>query len=102
MIRQHPRSTRVRSSAASDVYKRQVLSCCCRFTIIIGKSRATQLPTKSLWCSLIRVSRTFPNSFLVLNHIPSVFSKLIGFLLWAIVDDPTSVSYTHLRAHETV
>ena len=69
MIRRPPRSTLDRSSAASDVYKRQAW----------GGMQGTLLPPIR-W--------------------PSVFFdlRLMAFVLEYLVP----VSYTHLRAHETV
>ena len=64
MIRRPPRSTLDRSSAASDVYKRQALPA---VTVV---QAVTTTPTKAA------------------QETPE--------------DSPTPVSYTHLRAHETV
>ena len=69
MIRRPPRSTLDRSSAASDVYKRQDLS------------RA-----KMSWTDLRNT---------VVNELTQIDPK--WRLVWEI-----AVSYTHLRAHETV
>ena len=69
MIRGPPRSTLDRSSAASDVYKRQMLSHYGRACSTTGAEQNAQ----SLWPGM-------------LNH-------------WG---GAKSVSYTHLRAHETV
>src|SRR5665811_2613401 len=38
MIRRPPRSTRVRSSAASDVYKRQVLACTPSYALFLAEA----------------------------------------------------------------
>ena len=69
MIRRPPRSTQSRSSAASDVYKRQLLVFECE------------------------------NRHLAPGHVGDVFAWLetLGYRGSFI-----SVSYTHLRAHETV
>ena len=69
MIRRPPRSTLDRSSAASDVYKRQLLGA------EIGSGRDGYLPS--------------PEAF---DHVRTVAQQK-GF---------KAVSYTHLRAHETV
>ena len=69
MIRRPPRSTQSRSSAASDVYKRQIYSQHLKSQIVIMK----------------RIS-----NLLILMCIILLFSGV------------TPVSYTHLRAHETV
>ena len=69
MIRRPPRSTLDRSSAASDVYKRQLR----------GRSRSV--------CDAFRL-REWPH-----RRIPQAWGRRV---------DSWSVSYTHLRAHETV
>ena len=69
MIRRPPRSTLDRSSAASDVYKRQLFGIC-----------ENLLTTAESWRWLA--------------------GRLLG--LWGGVGVPLPVSYTHLRAHETV
>ena len=69
MIRRPPRSTLDRSSAASDVYKRQ----------------------------FIKVNRSFAN---LLAYTESELLNLSILDLIPAEDKP--VSYTHLRAHETV
>ena len=69
MIRRPPRSTLDRSSAASDVYKRQ----------------AVGVPVITTDCG-------------GMNEV--VTDELNGFIVK--VRNPEAVSYTHLRAHETV
>ena len=69
MIRRPPRSTLDRSSAASDVYKRQLITC----LLLLG---VASLGVASL----------------------SAAEKLKVLL----IDGQNTVSYTHLRAHETV
>ena len=69
MIRRPPRSTLDRSSAASDVYKRQVRS----FEDAIAAGVPAHLAANP-------------------NHVN----------LDATIEDVEAVSYTHLRAHETV
>ena len=86
MIRRPPRSTLDRSSAASDVYKRQGLA----FGNIAGLSNMMVGPV-------------------MLGHF---VASIIDFLIIAAViyfgfkglklDRLDAVSYTHLRAHETV
>ena len=73
MIRRPPRSTLDRSSAASDVYKRQVFL----LTSLISFARFTDLQ----------------NGVLVTIE-PNVVHEIRA--------TPKAVSYTHLRAHETV
>ena len=76
MIRRPPRSTLDRSSAASDVYKRQVLA-------VLKMAETDHLP---------------------INIINARFIKPIDKdMLERMSDKPIiAVSYTHLRAHETV
>ena len=69
MIRRPPRSTLDRSSAASDVYKRQLIGC---------------------------VGRALESG----GQVDSAERLLAGQLGGQAAPDP--VSYTHLRAHETV
>ena len=69
MIRRPPRSTLDRSSAASDVYKRQ-----------IPTDEATQLHVQN----------------------GEVYAAVLTFTVTTIPPVPEAVSYTHLRAHETV
>ena len=71
MIRRPPRSTLDRSSAASDVYKRQVFNQGDEFV-----QKITGNPNVDRPLQRIREFRNRPN--------------------------PKAVSYTHLRAHETV
>ena len=70
MIRRPPRSTLDRSSAASDVYKRQV------FHRDDGPERVRQAPLQ--------------------------VAQVGGLLLAGLLRGLGPVSYTHLRAHETV
>ena len=69
MIRRPPRSTQSRSSAASDVYKRQTL---------VGRSALDQVERVGVYTTLLADG----SLFYYLTVVP--------------------VSYTHLRAHETV
>ena len=69
MIRRPPRSTQSRSSAASDVYKRQ--------RIPVAGSR---IPLLMAWAA--KISSSLPS--------PTMSAATVA------------VSYTHLRAHETV
>ena len=69
MIRQPPRSTLERSSAASDVYKRQALLC--------------------------RADRRIP------EEERAKISLFTNVPEWGVIS-MWAVSYTHLRAHETV
>ena len=69
MIRRPPRSTLDRSSAASDVYKRQQLP------LPVPRAQVTRTPS---WATPPKL--------------------VVGI----VVDQMRPVSYTHLRAHETV
>ena len=75
MIRRPPRSTLDRSSAASDVYKRQAYK--------LGKTR------------LDLNNQTVEELTKVDGISKGLAEKIIEFTT-------TAVSYTHLRAHETV
>ena len=96
MIRRPPRSTLDRSSAASDVYKRQQLYIALLFF-------AVQLYADfSGYCDIaigtarlfgIKLSENFNRPYLS-KSIAEYWNR------WHIT--LTSVSYTHLRAHETV
>ena len=68
-LRRPPRSTQSRSSAASDVYKRQVLG------------------------AQTRLKRVEPVDDAVVGEDPAVLDERVRV---------APVSYTHLRAHETV
>ena len=73
MIRRPPRSTQSRSSAASDVYKRQVQA---------GQEKLRQIAQRNL--EAVRDSGV---------NVPN--ARELVSTIW-------TVSYTHLRAHETV
>ena len=79
MLRRPPRSTQSRSSAASDVYKRQ------QYEGIV-KAAAKKLSEKT--------KKENEGTFIGI--------KLDNSPLWPAVFWSVSVSYTHLRAHETV
>ena len=90
MIRRPPRSTLDRSSAASDVYKRQTMDTDLQFKTYELLSRESEFlridDIKNMAITIIDV-RT--NTLLAYHgNSPSQNNK--------------SVSYTHLRAHETV
>ena len=69
MIRRPPRSTQSRSSAASDVYKRQ-------------------------WKNIIYYSYVSISTYVIYNCCKTTICLSISYTI--------PVSYTHLRAHETV
>ena len=87
MIRRPPRSTLDRSSAASDVYKRQ--------TIDYSKD-ASQI--KDVVRNTIITEEGNINT--VVSSLKEKGAKIK--ILDSSVDPLGSVSYTHLRAHETV
>ena len=76
MIRRPPRSTQSRSSAASDVYKRQV----------------NVETTTANFFSAVNEGTAAPNHGTYIANKPNLSAAV--FL--------SPVSYTHLRAHETV
>ena len=85
MIRRPPRSTLDRSSAASDVYKRQSLNHVCHdlnFSVVNGDVRVESI-----------IKPLLKNADLVFPLAAYVGAPICN-------KDP--VSYTHLRAHETV
>ena len=121
MIRRPPRSTLDRSSAASDVYKRQTSRSCSAWPGRRGAGAAyrrrsvpwsSRPPSSgcsgsgSRWSGSSRRRSTSRPSGSGRDHRPSK----TGFCLarnastatrWSLAA-PVAVSYTHLRAHETV
>src|SRR5665811_2453093 len=94
MIRRPPRSTRVRSSAASDVYKRQIL-------LNEREHGLHPVPPNPEIRLDSRASRSVGSgSGLWLSSS----SRTLALTRLRMVSDPRlfPVSYTHLRAHETV
>eukprot|EP00658_Telonema_sp_P-2_P055524 TRINITY_DN44135_c0_g1_i2.p1 TRINITY_DN44135_c0_g1~~TRINITY_DN44135_c0_g1_i2.p1 ORF type:complete len:123 (-),score=37.84 TRINITY_DN44135_c0_g1_i2:43-411(-) len=88
MIRRPPRSTLSSSSAASDVYKRQYqrrVRACLRTT-----------SCRSLWKPQRLMGALLPN-----NNAEKQKLKAGIFVLLCSVNIIYTVSYTHLRAHET-
>src|SRR5450756_2072748 len=96
MIRRPPRSTQSRSSAASDVYKRQALAI--TFGHEIGPA-GLAIPTE------VAVSGSCPQVFKPLVHATrtSIPARRNGrkSTFGARSSSKPAVSYTHLRAHET-
>ena len=99
MIRRPPRSTLDRSSAASDVYKRQV-------QVIVSPPTVSRLANPQGYYLFNNLS---PNTYLISLTIPDVSSinlptrtVSLGEGLRSVVVNIPAVSYTHLRAHETV
>eukprot|EP00657_Telonema_sp_P-1_P012430 TRINITY_DN89_c0_g1_i1.p1 TRINITY_DN89_c0_g1~~TRINITY_DN89_c0_g1_i1.p1 ORF type:complete len:102 (+),score=66.98 TRINITY_DN89_c0_g1_i1:89-394(+) len=82
MIRRPPRSTQSRSSAASDVYKRQIQDC--------GFEHPSEVQSECIPQAILGMD--------VLCQAKSGMGKTAVFVLTTL----QPVSYTHLRAHETV
>ena len=98
MIRRPPRSTLDRSSAASDVYKRQVVSLS---RLSRGRLAADRLGTSpdepnaasaGYGCGVARPSL----------RRDDLRGRMAYSRLWRFLAAVAAVSYTHLRAHETV
>ena len=81
MIRRPPRSTLDRSSAASDVYKRQIQNDIKR---VVAYSTLSQL------------------GYMTVALGASAYSAAVFHLMTHAFFKALPVSYTHLRAHETV
>src|SRR5680860_342078 len=113
MIRRPPRSTQSRSSAASDVYKRQVEGSQSQIGVvernicpIFGlRSKRKNLP---LWKSKDNRKEGWKSNFEPYrgmgknNHFgvpPLQYYRMSNRLSW--VCQTARTSYTHLRAHET-
>eukprot|EP01015_Nassula_variabilis_P020802 TRINITY_DN3640_c0_g1_i2.p1 TRINITY_DN3640_c0_g1~~TRINITY_DN3640_c0_g1_i2.p1 ORF type:complete len:147 (+),score=83.20 TRINITY_DN3640_c0_g1_i2:66-506(+) len=108
MIRRPPRSTQSRSSAASDVYKRQVLTQSNGWDTsneVNINATFTFLDSEETLLSPIITPRVSGNPiagkiFLTpTNNLDSMQIK--ESTLSVAVDTTSTVSYTHLRAHET-
>ncbi|WP_460379454.1 hypothetical protein, partial [Staphylococcus aureus] len=76
MIRRPPRSTRVRSSAASDVYKRQVLNCIhCKCPLVL-----------LFKLSLIHISE--PTRHAQISYAVFCLKKIFFFLIFLMIRRP--------------
>ena len=84
MIRRPPRSTLDRSSAASDVYKRQLLDHVLEALSILGP--------------VYGIGGSADDGY----ALGFQRARQLEWRLATELHDHTSVSYTHLRAHETV
>src|SRR5450756_2685320 len=95
MIRRPPRSTQSRSSAASDVYKRQVHEECLAGMAAWG---ATNYPVPLSWGASFH-----PELIEQMAHHIGESMRSVGVHqgLAPVLDVVRAVSYTHLRAHET-
>eukprot|EP00658_Telonema_sp_P-2_P085127 TRINITY_DN9634_c0_g1_i4.p1 TRINITY_DN9634_c0_g1~~TRINITY_DN9634_c0_g1_i4.p1 ORF type:complete len:121 (+),score=38.71 TRINITY_DN9634_c0_g1_i4:97-459(+) len=101
MIRRPPRSTLSSSSAASDVYKRQMQDCKSLvalnldpFTSVLLSPAPADDDTAPGPSSSSSVSSAHPAASSLLSAATTVKQKKGG-------TTTRSVSYTHLRAHET-
>ena len=117
MIRRPPRSTLDRSSAASDVYKRQDVDS----TWIFNEQDSIPATVVGLFpTSVLGVSDTVRVMVSTMNDT-IIWSREHGIVMWHMLGEPRydlvgvqgagqgivmpsfeAVSYTHLRAHETV
>ena len=102
MIRRPPRSTLDRSSAASDVYKRQAFG-------VLNSRLAEAIDgiemVKSTAQETAEVGRFEANARVFRDATVAQGreeAKFVPLLLLGITEAIGSVSYTHLRAHETV
>eukprot|EP00657_Telonema_sp_P-1_P009252 TRINITY_DN3448_c0_g1_i1.p1 TRINITY_DN3448_c0_g1~~TRINITY_DN3448_c0_g1_i1.p1 ORF type:complete len:120 (-),score=44.13 TRINITY_DN3448_c0_g1_i1:44-403(-) len=106
MIRRPPRSTQSRSSAASDVYKRQILG----VVVVIAVASIAAVCTSCLWSSSSGRTYSDEGCVVVADSSPtaSTGATISATTPSAQYDsrcsnsELKSVSYTHLRAHETV
>ena len=93
MIRRPPRSTLDRSSAASDVYKRQEVRSTTNDEGIVGAGSGEHgMPAQEA----ATIVRGVVN---IAGRDPRPRCRVLDIVL---VDGRIAVSYTHLRAHETV
>ena len=103
MIRRPPRSTLDRSSAASDVYKRQLLELAEKnlFYYCAQKKRdeANKVKKQSSEERILNTLKTDLNMTHLPMHIECFDNSNIQ---GAFPVSSCAVSYTHLRAHETV
>ena len=91
MIRRPPRSTLDRSSAASDVYKRQTYEAVLKLGVTTesGDAEGEVTATAAVNVKKEAIFEILPRFTGHIQQIPPMHSAL-------------TVSYTHLRAHETV
>ena len=90
MVRRPPRSTLDRSSAASDVYKRQVYGAVVGALVFIVVRKVLHGSSGIVANTKASVNRLFT--------VPLIFAAA----LLSFAHGSNAVSYTHLRAHETV
>ena len=95
MIRRPPRSTLDRSSAASDVYKRQLMHA----LVLDYNAVALAHPDFTIIEKLkLAFSELFTQNVVKYEKVIPIFL----FIFLAPIIGMIAVSYTHLRAHETV
>src|SRR5450756_3147816 len=102
MIRRPPRSTQSRSSAASDVYKRQVIHAV--GPVWNGGQAGEDQPLASCYVSPIDLCQSQGLASIAFPAISTGVYRFPPGRAAAIAVASTiaaSVSYTHLRAHET-
>ena len=92
MIRRPPRSTLDRSSAASDVYKRQVADSSAARAGLVGGERVR---SAAIGDDDLQVTESFESVHWVMTRAALQHQALR-------LEVSGAVSYTHLRAHETV
>src|SRR5450756_2062295 len=93
MIRRPPRSTQSRSSAASDVYKRQGYALFLRSQIMRKEKGTAKM--QEVWNGI----RLGADAYL--SRQLKTITPLIAVLTVVLFLSVYAVSYTHLRAHET-
>eukprot|EP00657_Telonema_sp_P-1_P008801 TRINITY_DN30872_c0_g1_i1.p1 TRINITY_DN30872_c0_g1~~TRINITY_DN30872_c0_g1_i1.p1 ORF type:complete len:116 (+),score=39.10 TRINITY_DN30872_c0_g1_i1:74-421(+) len=94
MIRRPPKSTQSRSSAASDVYKRQRLN---RLRVQLHGAGVHTCPRS--WSGLVGCRPLHQHQP---PYEPAGAGRSFGSCLKGLSYRSRPVSYTHLRAHETV
>src|SRR5450756_3249973 len=102
MIRRPPRSTQSRSSAASDVYKRQCTKC--GGTFATPRSHCMTCGAETEWMQLPLTGKvhTYTTCYFGGQEFLAETPFTLIMVEWPGVDTLfLSVSYTHLRAHET-
>src|SRR5450756_2466463 len=102
MIRRPPRSTQSRSSAASDVYKRQLLNYEYRNKYDSGNSNQGEHAMEETGRKITKVL-VIDDDKLIANIVRITLEQLDGFEALSASSGKEgvelAVSYTHLRAH---